>query len=192
MCTTNMNKPQDRSSPLGVDELSSDGGLRRRKVAKEDNNDKPPAQLFNNNKEQQQQQLAKPTISSGVTFYPPSKKYWRINQKWYDFTTFLHKHPGGSEVLLLSRDRFEDSTYIFESHHLNYKKVRKIIKKYEVDESVVLKNGGVYGRPNNTSDAAGKHTVQTTPKLLNDTAFYSVMRTRVHDYLKSINHIKYN
>ena len=184
-----MNIPQDRSSPLGVDELSSEGVLRRRKIAKEDN-DEPPAQLFNNNKEQQRQQLATPIISSGVTFYPPSKKYWRINQKWYDFTTFLNKHPGGAEVLLLSRDRFEDSTYIFESHHLNYKKVRKIIAKYEVDyESVVLKNGGVYGRPNNTSDTAGKHTVHsTTPTLLNDTAFYSVMRTRVHDYLKSINH----
>ena len=133
----------------------------------------------------------KPTFSSGVTFYPPSTKYWRIGTKWYDFTkhNFLHRHPGGSDVLLLSRDRFEDATFVFESHHLNYKKVRNIIEKYEVDESLVIK-AGLRGRPTSqpTSDPNGRHKVidKTPQLLLNDDAFYSVMRCRVLQYLESI------
>ena len=57
-----------------------------------------------------------PVVSSKVAFYPPSETLWRIGGKWYDFTPFLPLHPGGAEILLLARDRFEDSTYAFESH----------------------------------------------------------------------------
>jgi hypothetical protein len=41
--------------------------------------------------------------SSGCTFYPPSDRYWLIGGKWYDFTDFLDKHPGGSTVMKLAR-----------------------------------------------------------------------------------------
>ena len=57
--------------------------------------------------------------SSGVAFKPPSKHYWRINNEWYDLTTF--PHPGGKE-LLLARDRFDDCTWVFESHHHNFRR----------------------------------------------------------------------
>eukprot|EP00947_MAST-08B_sp_MAST-8B-sp1_P003976 g3976.t1 len=73
--------------------------------------------------------------SSGVPFYPPSEKYWRIGGKWYDLTPFLDKHPGGRDILLMARDRFEDSTFVFEAHHHDYKKARAIIRKYEVSEA---------------------------------------------------------
>ena len=39
---------------------------------------------------------------------------------------------GGAEVVRLARDRFEDATYAFESHHHNYARARAIIAKYEV------------------------------------------------------------
>jgi cytochrome b involved in lipid metabolism len=67
-----------------------------------------------------------------VPFFPPSEKYWRIGGKWYDLTPFLDKHPGGREILLLARDRYEDCTYVFEAHHHNYARARVIIKKFEV------------------------------------------------------------
>ena len=56
------------------------------------------------------------TVSGGVRFYPPSKKYWRIGGSFYDFSTFLNRHPGGPEVMLMARDRFEDATVVFEAH----------------------------------------------------------------------------
>ena len=43
----------------------------------------------------------------------------RINNKYYDLTPFLDKHPGGRQILEMCRDRFEDSTYPFEAHHLD-------------------------------------------------------------------------
>ena len=131
--------------------------------------------------------------SSKVPFFPPSNKYWRIGTKWYNFTSFLHRHPGGSEALLLSRDRFEDCTNVFEANHLDYKRVRKIIQKYEVDEAIVRRDG-LRRRPGrHDRGVKGVHhdkqlDEDETPQLLEDDAFYSVMRSRVHEYLKSVGH----
>ncbi len=139
----------------------------------------------------------KVSYSSGVAFYPPSDHHWRIGGRWYDFTDFLPLHPGGSEVLLLVRDRFEDATFVFESHHHNYKKTRAIIRKYEVDESVV-RAAGLRRRPcssandTGTTDDHDEHhrdrhlDANKTPKLLGDDAFYSIMRQRVTQYLFSV------
>ncbi|KAL7527085.1 hypothetical protein ACHAWF_002033 [Thalassiosira exigua] len=118
------------------------------------------------------------TYSSGVAFYPPSSKYWRIGGRWYDFAEFLPRHPGGAAVLELARDRFEDATFVFESHHLNYPRARKVIEKYEVSEEVVRREG-LRRRP-------GSKEGEETPKLLDDDAFYSVVRRRVYEYLTSI------
>ncbi|GMI07310.1 hypothetical protein TrVE_jg845 [Triparma verrucosa] len=72
-------------------------------------------------------------MSSGVSFQTQGR-HWRIGRTWYDFSTF--DHPGGSEILYLARDRFSDSTYAFESHHMDQEKARKIIKKYAVGEEL--------------------------------------------------------
>ncbi|CAB9500753.1 Acyl-lipid (8-3)-desaturase [Seminavis robusta] len=159
----------------------------------------------------QQAPLAEPTWSSNVVFYPPSKKYWRIGNQWYDLSKF--NHPGGKQILEISRDRFEDATFVFESHHHDYKKARKVLNKYLVPSSVleekqnnpnqsestiasrptrsqeesknkVFSNGNG-GSPDNLHHDryldANKH-----PKLMADDAFYSVLRQRVADYLKEI------
>ena len=75
---------------------------------------------------------AKAVWSSGVPFFPPSEKYWRIGGKWYDLEPFLDKHPGGREVILLSRDRFEDCTFVFEANHHNFLRARAVLKKYRI------------------------------------------------------------
>jgi hypothetical protein len=135
-------------------------------------------------------QLATATWSSGVPFYPPSEKYWRIGGKWYDFSSFLQKHPGGGNSLLLCRDRFEDCTFVFESHHHNYKRARAIIKKYEVSEDVVHSDG-LKLRPKRHMQVAAHHdsaldASKIPEKLLPDDSFYSVIRVRVTEYLRSV------
>jgi len=145
-------------------------------------------------------QLGNPTWSSNVLFYPPSKKYWRIGNQWYDFSKF--NHPGGKQILELSRDRFEDATFAFESHHHDYKRARMIIKRYLVPGHVIEEkqnqmiatrptrpngknNVNGNGIPNNVHHDqcldANKH-----PNLMGDDAFYSVLRQRVTNYLHDI------
>jgi len=121
--------------------------------------------------------------SSGVAFYPPSRKYWRIGKKWYDFEPFLKLHPGGEEVLLLLRDRFEDCTFAFEAHHHNFQKARAIIRKYEVAAEVVEAEGLVERPAGGEARFMG---AAEPPKLLGDDAFYSVLRRRTTEYLRDI------
>ena len=70
--------------------------------------------------------------SSGVEFQLLSHRYWRIGGEWYDLEPFLKRHPGGSEVLLLGRDRFGDCTYAFEAYHHNFERCRAVLKKYKI------------------------------------------------------------
>jgi hypothetical protein len=108
--------------------------------------------------------------SSGVAFHP-NGRYWRIGPHWYDFEPFLSIHPGGREILSLARDRFDDATYAFESHHMNYNRARAIIKKYRLPDS-------------QSEELTRNHSVQQTIKLLDDKAFYSVLRTKVVKHFK--------
>ena len=123
--------------------------------------------------------------SSGVPFYPPSKQLWRIGGKWYDFEPFLKLHPGGSEVVKLARDRFEDATYAFESHHHNYSRARKVISKYEVETPAAHK---LLQRPAGAvvPGAGGDGGISKLPELLDDTAFYSVVRQRLTQHLGKV------
>jgi len=106
--------------------------------------------------------------SSGVAFHPQGR-YWRIGGEWYDFTEFAH--PGGKEILYLARDRFDDATYAFESHHLDYKRARAIIRKYKLARPL-------------QKDLNDSHPV-AAPKLLGDDSFYSDVRRRVSKYFRT-------
>jgi hypothetical protein len=39
--------------------------------------------------------------------FHPHPTYWRIAGKYYDLTEFRDKHPGGSQLIDLARDRFD-------------------------------------------------------------------------------------
>lgn len=110
-------------------------------------------------------------MSSGVAF-KPHPRYWLIGGKWYDLEPFVDKHPGGRKMLLDARDRFDDCTFVFEAHHVNYTRARAVLKKYQVE--------GYNESEGKASLVEGKYHV----KLLDDDAFYSVLRRRVHVYLK--------
>jgi linoleoyl-CoA desaturase len=92
----------------------------------------------------------------------------------------------------MARDRFEDCTYVFESHHHDYARVRKIIAKYEVPEEVAAQTERRVlrrARPCGEHDTSlSSRDATTTPMLLGDEAFYSVIRQRVSKYLKEIGH----
>ena len=138
-----------------------------------------------------------PVWSSTVPFYPPSNKYWRIGNQWYDFSTF--NHPGGRQILEITRDRFEDATFAFEAHHHNYQRARQIIQKYRVPDEVIAKEQKFFSsRPSREESSdprfagprpthhdvwldANKH-----PHLSDDDAFYSVLRRRVASYLVEV------
>jgi len=135
-----------------------------------------------------------PSWSSGVPFYPPSTKYWRIGGKWYDFARFLDLHPGGKRILTLCRDRFEDCTFVFESHHPNYKRARAVIRKYEVsgDEATKADQVARRCRPPRKSGSTAHHDAALdalrSPELLDDSSFYSELRRKVALYLKRKGH----
>ena len=137
--------------------------------------------------------ISKPKYSSAVVFYPPSTKYWRIGNQWYDFTEFLAKHPGGAQAILLSRDRFEDATFVFEAHHHEFMKTRAIIKKYLITDPSILNEIQTRRPVRGTKEAMdGTHfdsvlDASKHPDLLDKDAFYSVMRVKVSKYLKDIN-----
>ena len=113
-------------------------------------------------------------VSSGVTFNP-HPKYWRIAGKYYDLSEFMHKHPGGQQLIHMAQNRFDDATFAFESHHHNFKKTRSILLRYYV--------GDVYGNERQT-DMDGE---QYPKYLLGDDAFYSVLRKRVTMYFNDCN-----
>lgn len=139
--------------------------------------------------------------SSGCVFYPSSDKFWRIGGNWYDFDNITKvtdkpfNHPGGHSIIRMARDRFEDATYAFESHHHEYQRVRAIIRKYQVHGALAEEltrraktiidqkpNVGWHDRDTPEARANGTHI----PQLLDDKAFYSVVRKRVSKYLKSV------
>lgn len=61
---------------------------------------------------------------------------WNIYGKKYDLTNFTQNHPGGSEILIKSKD-LDDCTALFESYHAfsNIDSIRKSLNKYEIIET---------------------------------------------------------
>jgi fatty acid desaturase/cytochrome b involved in lipid metabolism len=117
-------------------------------------------------------------ISSKVAFRPKRHQgqYWRIAGKLYDFTPMLDTHPGGRDMLLLARDRFEDCTFAFEAYHPNYERVRGALQKYEV---------AVEDLPEEDVDSAEERVKRGFPtEFIPDTSVYSVLRRKVADYLR--------
>ena len=62
-----------------------------------------------------------------------SSKYWIVEDKLYDLTPFLDKHPGGRNWLAMTQG--QDVTDFFIVHHLNEKKAREVLNKYYVGDA---------------------------------------------------------
>ena len=95
----------------------------------------------------------------------PKKAAIAYRGKVYNVTSFLEKHPGGSEQLLLAAGR--DVTYFFDSYHS--KETRRLVAqkcKYI---------GDLQESPN------------SPPKYLEPDVFYTTLEERVKNYFKSNN-----
>ena len=55
-----------------------------------------------------------------------------VDNKEYDLTGFLEKHPGGSHWLESTRG--QDITELFYTHHLNEDKVKATLNKFYVKD----------------------------------------------------------
>lgn len=60
------------------------------------------------------------------------KKLWYLNGRWYDFSSFIEKHPGGRKAIILGRGT--DSTSLFKCYHTSFPLER--LQKYEIREQV--------------------------------------------------------
>ena len=87
---------------------------------------------------------------------------WLIHGKYYDLSSYIEKHPGGSHMILLGKGK--DCSELFESVHSCSKiDVHKMLKAYEVK----LKEDSYNGLFNWNKDE-----------------FYSVLSERVKDYFQ--------
>jgi len=92
----------------------------------------------------------------------PTKAYHKIDENYYDLTTFYDLHPGGPDVLKATQNR--DITETFRSIHQTMKP-EQILKKYRVEPP-----------PEGLIESTGYST--------DETGFYSVVRQRVRAALK--------
>ena len=60
---------------------------------------------------------------------------WHINNKLYDLTDFIKMHPGGSNILELTKNT-GDITTLFDSYHAfsDKEKIYKMMKQYELND----------------------------------------------------------
>jgi cytochrome b involved in lipid metabolism len=64
---------------------------------------------------------------------------WVIHGQYYDLSSFVDRHPGGKEMILLGKGR--DCTEMFESiHALSKVSVHKLLEKYRVQVRSLAKN----------------------------------------------------
>ena len=61
---------------------------------------------------------------------------WLIYGNTYDLTTFIHKHPGGKEILEKTKD-MGDITPLFESYHAfsNKDYIRQHLENYKKEDA---------------------------------------------------------
>lgn len=79
-------------------------------------------------KTEQQQSNQKSVAPQGED----AKKLWWIHGRGYDLESFVHRHPGGLEAILLGKGR--DCTALVESYHAFSSNHSKILEKYLVVE----------------------------------------------------------
>jgi hypothetical protein len=73
---------------------------------------------------------------------------------------------------------------VFEAHHPNYSRARKVIQKYQVETAPPPCQPSAAAAP----DRLRHGTDQVPTELLGDEAFYSVLRRRVYSHLVSVGH----
>eukprot|EP00808_Paulinella_micropora_P022371 g36523.t1 len=74
------------------------------------------------------------TAESSSSSVASSAPMVKLHGRWYDLTTFLHQHPGGSRILSSSHGL--DRTRAFEKY-MHSERARAMLARFETDESEV-------------------------------------------------------
>ena len=63
---------------------------------------------------------------------------WHIHGNLYDLTSFLDNHPGGKEILLISKGKY-DATNMFESYHsfADFDYIKQKLEDYKIGKSPI-------------------------------------------------------
>jgi hypothetical protein len=117
---------------------------------------------------------------------------WRIHNIEYDLSTFVHKHPGGAEAILLGQSR--DCTALFESYHPFTTQHRKVLEKYQIVTSPPATTTSTTTTTTTTisttpSDTTTTTTPTTTTPVDRNDFFYDILCERVEKVLKDHHHM---
>lgn len=63
---------------------------------------------------------------------------FRIDNKYYDLTSFSDTHPGGKDILIWAKRKAWDHTQMFSIHHVNYLKASSIMNKFRIKNEDVI------------------------------------------------------
>ncbi|CAH2010246.1 unnamed protein product [Acanthoscelides obtectus] len=87
---------------------------------------------------------------------------WRIHDQLYDFSDFVHDHPGGKDWLRLTKGT--DITEAFESHHISAVP-STLLPQYLVRDAKVPRN---------------------SPFTFNENGFYNLLKRKIYEKLKTL------
>ena len=90
---------------------------------------------------------------------------WHLNGQSYDLRSFLERHPGGREALLLGQGRHDCTALVQSYHPFNLTAVQQALQKYRLVDNLT------------------KNTQNDNNTLMND-PFYDVLRQRVYQTLQ--------
>ncbi|KAE9535776.1 hypothetical protein AGLY_007677 [Aphis glycines] len=90
---------------------------------------------------------------------------WRIYDGLYDLKQWIHKHPGGSQWLEITKGT--DVTELFETYHINQKAATEVMRKFYVCQA---------------------KSTRKSPFTFKPDGFYNVLKSRVNKKLSDIDH----
>lgn len=67
-----------------------------------------------------------------VVLHEKDRSNWVVDNKIYDLSNFVEKHPGGAHWL--QRTRGHNITELFYTHHLNEAKAKEVLAKYYISD----------------------------------------------------------
>jgi cytochrome b involved in lipid metabolism len=110
---------------------------------------------------------------------------WLIHGRAYDLDSFVERHPGGVEAILLGRGR--DCTALVESYHAFSTQHWKVLEKYCVKTSPSAGKETV-GITTTAAAAKASSTTAAVATIANDNEdfFYEILKQRVSAKLRSV------
>lgn len=88
---------------------------------------------------------------------------WRIQDTLYDFTEFIHTHPGGADWIEMTQG--QDITELFFTHHIFMAKPNYYLEKYKVRDTDKPRNSKLKFDENGFYMTLKKRVVDKVKKL---------------------------